>query len=66
MSVAQLTVKGTSYIYSDDIVVFVEDDVKLDSTDDYFYLRNGAQLIQGTGATGNSGVGKLSVYQTGL
>jgi len=64
-SFAQLTVKGSSYIYAKDVVVYVEDDVKLDGADDYFYLRDEAQLIQGAGATGNSGVGKLSVFQTG-
>ena len=31
----------------------------------HFYLRDEAQLIQGSGTTGNSGVGKLSVYQWG-
>jgi hypothetical protein len=29
------------------------------------YLRDEAQLIQGTGTTGNSGIGRLSVYQSG-
>lgn len=64
-SLAQLTVKNSAFIYANDVVLFVKDDVKLDATDDYIYLRDEAQLIQGTGTTGNSGVGKLSVYQTG-
>ncbi len=64
-SFAQLSVKNSAYIYVDNTVVFVEDDIKLDASSDYIYLRNEAQLIQGAGVTGNSGVGKLSVYQNG-
>lgn len=44
--------------------LFVSDDVNLDNNG-HIYLRNEAQLIQGTGVTGNSGLGQLSVYQTG-
>lgn len=43
----------------------LEDDVNLTEANSTFYLRNEAQLIQGSGNTGNSGVGKLSVYQEG-
>ncbi len=66
MSVAQLTVTNSHYIFAKDIVVFVEDDLKLNNSGDYFYLRDGAQLIQGAGVTGNSGIGQLSVYQSGV
>ena len=68
---AQLSVSGNNYIYATtsanapDVYVFVEDDVNIENTNSYFYLRNDAQLLQGTGSTGNSGIGHLSVYQSG-
>jgi hypothetical protein len=58
-------VKDGSYIYNDDNVVFVKEDINLE-TNSNFYLRNKAQLIQGkAGVSTNSGEGKLSVYQEG-
>ena len=62
---AQLSVRNTAYIFATGIEVYVEDDVKLEESTARFYLRDEAQLIQGTGTTGNSGIGKLSVYQEG-
>ncbi|WP_347921687.1 T9SS type A sorting domain-containing protein [Pontimicrobium sp. SW4] len=68
---AQLSVSGNNYIYAttsvaaNDVYIFVEDDVNLEDTNSYLYLRNDAQLLQGTGTTGNSGVGQLSAYQNG-
>ena len=68
---AQISVSGNNYIFATtsinatDVYLFVEDDVNLENTNSYFYLRNNAQLLQGTGSTGNSGVGQLSAYQTG-
>ncbi len=62
---SQLTVRNSAYIYVTDEVVFVEDDVSLKESNSMFYLRDDAQLIQGTGTTGNSGIGKLSVFQNG-
>lgn len=59
-----------SYVYVDDAVLYVEDDVELEentnnsSTEASIYLRNGSQLIQGSGSTPNSGDGFISVYQT--
>ncbi len=59
-----------SYVYVDDSVLFVEDDVNLEentnnsSTEASIYLRNGSQLIQGSGSTPNSGDGFISLYQT--
>lgn len=64
-SYAQLSVRNNAYVFVTDEVIFVEDDVNLGETDATIYLRNDAQLIQGSGTTGNSGVGELSVYQTG-
>lgn len=64
-SFAQLSVTNNNYIFVKDVVIFVEDDIKLNNASDHFYLRDGAQLIQGSGTTGNSGKGQLSVYQRG-
>ena len=65
LSLAQLTVRNNAYIFATDIEVYVEDDVNLTEANSTFYLRDEAQLIQGPGNTGNSGVGRLSVYQEG-
>lgn len=62
---AQLSIQNDAYIYVTDEVIFVTDDVNIDDVNSKFYLRNEAQLIQGTGTTGNSGLGQLSIYQTG-
>ncbi|RAJ16333.1 T9SS type A sorting domain-containing protein [Olleya aquimaris] len=64
-SFAQLTVRNNAYVFVTDEVVFVEDDVNLTEASTRFYLRDEAQLIQGSGNTGNSGQGLLSVYQEG-
>ncbi len=70
---AQLYVQpnGTtdSYVYVKDEVLFVEDDINLDENNAgteqaSIYLRDGSQLIQGTGTTPNSGDGYISIYQT--
>lgn len=62
---SQLFVKDGSFIYNNDNVVFVKEDINLE-TNSNFYLRNKAQLIQGkTGVSTNSGEGKLSVFQEG-
>ena len=66
LSLAQLTVRNDAFIFASDIEVYVEDDVNLTEANSTFYLRNEAQLLQGSGNTGNSGVGKLSVYQEGI
>ena len=52
-------------MYVNDIALYVEDDVNIQETTATIYLRNGAQLLQGSGTTGNSGNGRLSVFQTG-
>tara|TARA_R110000868_G_scaffold258117_5_gene515350 strand:+ start:1175 stop:2854 length:1680 start_codon:yes stop_codon:yes gene_type:complete len=50
-------------VFVNDEIVFVEDDINLNEAASSLYLRNEAQIIQGTGTTGNSGLGELSVYQ---
>lgn len=62
---AQLSVRNDNYVFISDEIVFVEDDINLNEADSRIYLRSDAQVIQGTGTTGNSGVGELSVYQEG-
>lgn len=64
-SFAQLSVRNNAYVYVSDEVLFVNDDVNIEEASAKIYLRDESQLIQGSGTTGNSGVGKLSVYQTG-
>ena len=56
-----LFVSDGSYIYAEDAVVFVNDDILLDANGN-FYLRDGAQLLQNTN-TKNWDEGELSVYQ---
>ncbi|RFN58043.1 T9SS type A sorting domain-containing protein [Marixanthomonas ophiurae] len=65
------TAVGTStdsYVYVDDVVLYVENDVNLQrnnniETEGSIYLRNRAQLIQGSETARNTGNGFLSVYQ---
>jgi len=77
MSFAQsdLFVSNGSYVFVDGTAftsgptvapLYVTDDVNLD-TNGHIYLRNDAQLLQGTGtiASTNTGDGQLSVYQEG-
>lgn len=61
----QLSVRNNAYVYVTNQVLFVTDDVNINEATSNVYLRNEAQLIQGNGITGNSGLGKLSVYQNG-
>ena len=63
VSFSQLSVRNNTYVFVNDEIVFVEDDVNLGEADSRIYLRSEGQLIQGTGTTGNSGDGELSVYQ---
>lgn len=58
-----------SYVFVNDIQLFVENDVNLTRNTNTttqlasIYLRNDGQLLQGSGSTLNSGNGWLSVYQ---
>ncbi|TYC14900.1 T9SS type A sorting domain-containing protein [Bizionia gelidisalsuginis] len=69
ISYAQLSVREDAYIYVSDRVVFVQDKITLgvnsDETSPAIYLRDEAQLIQGTENINNSGRGRLSVEQEG-
>lgn len=62
---AQLFVKDGSYVFMTNQYMTVTQDVNLNNTGN-FYLRNTSQLLQkGSGASVNSGTGKLSVFQEG-
>ncbi len=63
LSFSQLSVRNDAYLFVNDEVVFVEDDINLNEANSTIYLRDEAQVVQGSGTTGNSGVGELSLYQ---
>lgn len=62
---SQLSVKENSLFIVKDEVLFVKDALKLTNANSKIYLRDEAQLVQGNGITGNSGLGAISVYQEG-
>jgi len=62
LTAQDLYVSPTSYMFVQDEVVFVNDDIRLEAADSNIYLRDGAQLVQNTD-TKNSDLGELSVYQ---
>lgn len=63
---SQMYVSPNTYIFSSNQVVFIKQDLELNSTSSNFYLRNNSQLLQGTTTIGtNKGVGNLSIYQEG-
>lgn len=63
ISIAQdLYVDDNSYFYARDVVVFVNDDIRLETPTSNFYLRGDAQLLQNVNIK-NSDAGELSVYQ---
>ncbi len=62
---AQVFVSPNSYVYVDNRMVYVKQDIDL-QTNGNILLRNEAQLLQGTtGSSSNKGAGKLSVFQEG-
>jgi hypothetical protein len=63
--IAQLTVRNDNFIYVNDEVIYVNDNVNLTNSDSKVYLRNEAQLVQGSGTIGNSGIGELRAQQNG-
>ena len=64
-SFAQLYVSSNNYVFVRDNVLYVNQGINL-QTDGNIYLRNEAQLVQGTlGTSTNVGAGKLSVFQEG-
>ncbi|OIQ30279.1 MAG: hypothetical protein BM564_02585 [Bacteroidetes bacterium MedPE-SWsnd-G2] len=65
MSFGQLSVRNSEYIFITDEIIFVEDFIHISESTSSIYLRDDAQIIQGSGSTGNSGIGFLSVQQYG-
>ncbi|SCX01159.1 Por secretion system C-terminal sorting domain-containing protein [Flavobacterium saliperosum] len=64
--IAQMYVSPNSYVFVKNEQLFVKGDLELNSATSNMYLRDEAQLLQGTTASGvNKGVGNLSVYQEG-
>ncbi|WP_298553519.1 T9SS type A sorting domain-containing protein [uncultured Algibacter sp.] len=57
-----LYVADNSYLYARDVVVFVNDDIRLETATSNLYFRGDAQLIQNTDSK-NSDLGELSIYQ---
>ena len=63
---AQMYVSPNTYMYVNDQHLFVTGNVELNAASSFVYLRNGSQLLQGTGGSGtNRGLGNLSVFQEG-
>lgn len=61
---SQLYVASDSYVYVSNEPLYVNQAVEL-ANNGNIYLRNGAQLLQGTASTPNKGSGQLSVFQEG-
>ena len=59
-------VKADTYVYAGNQYVYIKNDLELNAATSNFYLRKGAQLLQGTTGSGaNKGIGSLSVFQEG-
>lgn len=62
---SQMYVSPSSYVFVNDQFMYVKQDVNLQNNGNLF-LRNNSQLLQGSaGVSGNTGSGKLSVFQEG-
>ncbi|XCF05291.1 T9SS type A sorting domain-containing protein [Tamlana crocina] len=57
-----LYVADNSYLFANDVVVFVNDDIRLETPTSNLYFRGDAQLIQNNDIK-NSDTGSLSIYQ---
>ena len=64
---SQLYVGTNSNVFVNDEFVYVKNTVELNTNASTIYLRNDAQLLQGSAAVGgaNKGLGSLSVFQEG-
>ncbi|MDI6044930.1 T9SS type A sorting domain-containing protein [Flavobacterium yafengii] len=63
---AQMYVSPNSYVFVNNQVVFVKQQLELNAANSNFYLRKDAQLVQGSMSTStNKGLGSLSVFQEG-
>ena len=57
-----LYVDNNSYLYARDVVLFVNNDIRLETATSNIYMRGDAQLVQNTDIK-NSDAGELSIYQ---
>ncbi|MFK7832378.1 MAG: T9SS type A sorting domain-containing protein [Winogradskyella sp.] len=64
-SYAQLSVRNDNFLMVNDEIIFVNNAITLGETNSKFYLREEGQLIQGEEMSFNTGIGELSVYQSG-
>ena len=63
---AQMYVSPNTYVFASNEVVFIKQQLELNAATSNFYLRENAQLLQGsTSAGANKGLGSLSVFQEG-
>ncbi len=68
---AQMYVSPNSYVFANNQVVFVKQQLELNAASSNFYLRADAQLVQGSelqrtdSQSKNKGLGSLSVFQEG-
>ncbi|TDE29792.1 T9SS type A sorting domain-containing protein [Flavobacterium ranwuense] len=63
---AQMYISPNSYVFANNEVVFIKQQLELNAANSNFYLRKDAQLVQGsTSAGANKGLGSLSVFQEG-
>ena len=63
---AQMYVGANSYVYATNTPVFIKQELELKAASSNFYLRENAQLLQGTSGIGaNKGTGSVSVFQEG-
>lgn len=61
---AQMYVGPNTFVYATNQLVFINQDLDLNTNSSTFYLRNDAQLLQGTTGIGtNKGLGNLSLFQ---
>ncbi len=64
--IAQIYFSPNTNMYVKNEILYVTQDINLAAATSNLYLRNNSQLIQGTtGASTNTGLGTLSVYQEG-
>lgn len=64
--IAQMYVSPNTSVYVNNQVVYIAQDLELNTISSNFYLRKESQLLQGnTGLGANKGVGSLSVFQEG-
>jgi hypothetical protein len=63
---AQMYISPNSYVFANNEVVYIKQELELNAASSNFYLRKNGQLLQGTTSNStNKGLGSLSVFQEG-